>query len=379
MDEWLPIIGPVGYMLYSLYVRMASRGDENSFPGYRMIQAHLGIGSASISDYNKLLVWCGLIHIQPGTHTESNDYYILPIPEVTSQRLEAIRQQAQAELSQDSKFLACVLGRLEEWQPLQAHWGKQKPKPIVIHPAQISLPLAEHQENLGASVAEHPASPAEQGAPPAEHPASPAEQGASVAEAEQSKSTIQNNNPNEHGGQDSGNTEPPSSPPAAPDIPASGQSLQERRKAAIQTYLTYSGLRRLDTEQARAIADLASSRDFDQTRWEQSCRDVKLRVFSKSPGNIGARIDVYNAGGTVQALYDQQRQPAPPAQGQQPGSTPPNLDPEKLAAYQKLQAQAREVEAHHRSMPTPDYAALEKSQGVDVAGEIGRLARTRRV
>jgi ADP-ribose pyrophosphatase YjhB (NUDIX family) len=164
IDEWLPIIGLPGYALYSFYCRMANQTDERCFPGYSLIRAHLGLGFATISDYNRLLVWCGLIHIERGNCSESNDYYILDIPEVTSEKLRAIRRLATSELSEDSTFVQALLKRLDNWQPLQAHWERaRKTRPSVVHPAQMSLPLEEGTSvgEEGTSVGEDPTSPSE--------------------------------------------------------------------------------------------------------------------------------------------------------------------------------------------------------------------------
>jgi hypothetical protein len=228
VDEWLPIIGQTGYALYSLYVRMANRDDERCWPGYTLIKQHLSIGYSSVSDYNKLLEWCGLVHIERGDATHPNEYYILDIPPVTPETLEKLRQAATDELSPKSKFRQTILNRLENWQPIQALWGSvDSSKPIIVHPAQMTLPLEGASEagqaaldteqvtpvaEEGTPLAEDPAPgedstpPAEGGTPPAEDPTPVAEEGTPPAEGglrlqesnnpkQQSESTIRKNNP----------------------------------------------------------------------------------------------------------------------------------------------------------------------------------------
>jgi len=180
IDEWLPIIGLPGLALYALYVRMSNKKDEKCYPGYTLIQEHLGMGRATISNYNKLLQWCGLIHIEPGDAVNTNDYYILDIPTVTPEALDRIRSMAVAKLSESSKFRRLVLDRLTNWQPI--HWQRNnKSNPNVVHPEQLTL-------TGGSPVAEHPSSPAEHPSSVAEHPSSP-------GELEQSEATIRKNNP----------------------------------------------------------------------------------------------------------------------------------------------------------------------------------------
>jgi hypothetical protein len=70
---------------------MANRDDERRWPGHTLISEHLSIGRSSISDHNRLLKWCGLVHIECGDATHPNEYYILDIPPVTSETLEKVR------------------------------------------------------------------------------------------------------------------------------------------------------------------------------------------------------------------------------------------------------------------------------------------------
>jgi hypothetical protein len=299
IDEWVPIIGPLGYMLYSLYVRMASNDDERCFPGYRLIQDHLGIGASTVSDYNKLLVWAGLIYIESGNNIESNNYYILDIPEVTPDRLEKLRQQAQQDLKPESKFLACILSRLEDWRPIQAYWTQKKPKPVVVHPSQLSLLPADCLESQGTPVAEHPA-------PVAEHPTPVAEEGASATGVEQSESTIRINNPKGEG-----------------DAPA--QKSLNLEKQAENIYEEYHGrlIPSRDVAKLESISRLVNEEGggFNPDKWKEICR----RIAAK---NLKGRVDL--------CIQDYK--------AVEKASGPPGLTEERRSAYSILQAQTRMAE-----------------------------------
>lgn len=195
VDEWLPIITIWGLGLYTFFVRLANRRDERSFPGYRLIQRHLKMSPTTISHYNKLLVWCGLVHIEPGDRVNSNDYYILDIPKVTPEKLAEIRQQAIEHFPPGNKFLKALLKRLDKWQPVQALWdaGSDK-RTVVVHKAQLALPLDEGVD--GATPDKQGTTPDKQGATPNKEGATPNKEGAPPGVAEQSETTIRNNNPN---------------------------------------------------------------------------------------------------------------------------------------------------------------------------------------
>ena len=128
-DEWRPIIGRSGYDIYSFYVRMANRDmNEKSWPAYSLLKAHLGIGSSTISEYNQLLEWCGLLYIEAGNHRKSNTYYILdPLP-VTMEGLAELRRVVQEGWKTGRSIRQTVLERIENWKPLQALWAERRQK-----------------------------------------------------------------------------------------------------------------------------------------------------------------------------------------------------------------------------------------------------------
>lgn len=230
IDEWYPIIGVHGYALYSLYVRMASRDDERCYPSVRLIRAHMGMSASTISDYNRLLRWCGLIHVESGGQNRPNDYYILDIPSVTPATMQLLIERVEGEerrrveerlakaarfaeagfldkaeklkAKESDKFCQTVLKRLLQWRPISSYWQRAKGRPQVIRPEQMQLfgseagdPRAEHADPA-AEVADLPA---EGGDPPAEHSDLHNLQGVREADQnnpkEQSLETSQSNSP----------------------------------------------------------------------------------------------------------------------------------------------------------------------------------------
>jgi hypothetical protein len=159
MDEWLPIIGHVGYALYGLYVRLSNLQDERAYPGYSTIMRHMGIGRSTISEHNRLLVICGLIEIVPGDFTTSNDYYLLDIPHITPETRVDIRKRIETGFSVKSINRQTFLKRLDKWQPLFAK--KDGAFPTLVFPDQESSPVHEQ----GSPVDEHPNPGGEQSSP----------------------------------------------------------------------------------------------------------------------------------------------------------------------------------------------------------------------
>ena len=129
LDEWRPIIGRSGYDIYSFYVRMANRDmNEKSWPAYSLLKAHLGVGSSTISEYNQLLEWCGLLYIEAGNYRKSNTYYIRDPAPVTMEGLVELRRKVQEGWSSSRRIRQTVLERIENWRPLQALWSERRQK-----------------------------------------------------------------------------------------------------------------------------------------------------------------------------------------------------------------------------------------------------------
>ena len=137
IDEWFGILGQTGFALYCLYCRMADARSESSYPGYSYIQALLGVSRRTIADYNKLLSWCALVHVDPGEAGRHNVYYVLDVPQLTPALLDRIRCCAQAEMdtSADARFNRMIVGRVDGWAPIAACRRKRAG---VARPASLS-------------------------------------------------------------------------------------------------------------------------------------------------------------------------------------------------------------------------------------------------
>jgi len=211
IDQWLPIIGMPGYAIYSLYVRMAGLADERCWPGYTLIKTHLGIGYSTVSRYNKLLCWCRLIHIEEGDRHNTNNYYILDVPEVDLDALHAIRRHAESDMSKQDPFRSTILDRLDRWEPIQALWARPQHQVEVVRPGQMALPGLNgpvDNSKSGTPVVEEGTPVVEEGTPVVEEGTPVVEEGTLVVEEgvpaqecnnpnKQSEGTIQKNNPKE--------------------------------------------------------------------------------------------------------------------------------------------------------------------------------------
>jgi len=144
IDEWLPIIGVNGLVLYAFYVRLSNRVDERAFPGFKLINRHFGFSRQTIWLYNRLLVWCDLIHIEAGDRRRSNDYYILPTPRCDEDALLRIGRRVAGGLDEkveyQARFRRLVMERIGDWCSIQELWAKPGPK-VVVTRAQMEMDL----------------------------------------------------------------------------------------------------------------------------------------------------------------------------------------------------------------------------------------------
>lgn len=140
IDDWLPIIDHTGLALYSLFVRMANARDERCWTAYSTIAAHLRVSKSTVSDHNRLLAWCRLIHIEAGNQRRANNYYILDVPALDTDLLHHIRYRAS---HADPPLRFDVFSRLDTWRPIQDVWqARQRYKLAVLRPGQMHLPLS---------------------------------------------------------------------------------------------------------------------------------------------------------------------------------------------------------------------------------------------
>jgi len=128
MHEYAPIIGATGFMLYSFYKSMANRAVGNAtWPGYKLIKAHLGFDDSTISCYNWLLEHCEILKIERSEqgNNDHNIYHLVTVnpitPELLTKLTEALQPQA-TDGQRWAKFKASRLEAVMAWQPIRAHF-----------------------------------------------------------------------------------------------------------------------------------------------------------------------------------------------------------------------------------------------------------------
>lgn len=188
-DDWLPILGTLGFSIYSMYNRLASSNDERSYPGYQLIEGFLNISAGTIANYNRLLVWCGLIHVERGDAARNlpNEYFILDPPRLTPSILHEIRQQALAHYDKESFFLQALLERLNNWRPLEAYFPKRDP--IAVIKATHNGEWATHNGERPTHIREQGTHIREQAAHTRERPTYDSEQPTHIGRVEQKTNT----------------------------------------------------------------------------------------------------------------------------------------------------------------------------------------------
>ncbi len=171
MDEYFPIIGALGYSIYSLLVRMSNERDgEQARASLRMMCAHLNIESRSaLGYYITLMEIFGLLFkdmpeaviMQNGKRVKkkmgnrTNYYYILDVKPVTSERVKGFKTAVKTNETFNDSYRELFLKMLDEWRPIQSLWRKpgKKIKTVV---GQDKLPLNFDDEDEEAA----PPSPA---------------------------------------------------------------------------------------------------------------------------------------------------------------------------------------------------------------------------
>lgn len=124
--DWLPIIGPVGYTIYCLYVWLD--GQHGHRPGIQKVARYLQISPGRLQLYNRILSWIGLIEVVSG-HSEgagvghkSHKYRILDVPSVTETLLLQVKEQVESDVMFNRPYnqgmLRRFLGRLAVWKPV---------------------------------------------------------------------------------------------------------------------------------------------------------------------------------------------------------------------------------------------------------------------
>ena len=124
IDHYQPIIGTMGFNIYSIYARQANNKTGKAKLPRNIILDHLGIGTSSLTEYNNILEWCGLIYIVRGYKRINSIYLLQPRP-ITGEWLELIRQrvvEGTAPKGNRKSYSRCrktILKRLKTWRSLE--------------------------------------------------------------------------------------------------------------------------------------------------------------------------------------------------------------------------------------------------------------------
>ena len=178
MDDWLPLLGAVGFGFYALLSRLARMGEEKSFPGYSLISEHLGVSRSTVAAYVRFLQLSELVHVVSGNSRRSNTYYLLEPRPVTDEVLAELAAGVAAAWPEDNSFRRTFERRLASWSPLRSRFrggfgGDGNDSGLV----QGSLPGV-----LGSSPGEPGSSPGVLGSSPGEPGSSPGVLGSSPGE-----------------------------------------------------------------------------------------------------------------------------------------------------------------------------------------------------
>ena len=149
MDEWVPLIGDIGYAIYSLLIRVSNRRDgESARVSFRLLKQHLGYSSATVMTYIRFLEMCQLIYrdkpeilveqkgklIKKRVGNRSNTYYILETHTVTPEELQTLKNGVLTDSQIDDGFRKGFVKRINAWKPISKLWTSNRPsqvKPII--------------------------------------------------------------------------------------------------------------------------------------------------------------------------------------------------------------------------------------------------------
>lgn len=137
MDDWYGVIGPVGYGLYGLLVRLRSKETLYSYPGYTLITAHLRVDKSTVSRYCWLLEECGLI-LREKLPGQSVNYWILSAPSVTPETLARLKKAIEEKKDLGEYLQTSWLQWLDEWGSL-TRWFNHSRRRTNLNPVQRSL------------------------------------------------------------------------------------------------------------------------------------------------------------------------------------------------------------------------------------------------
>ena len=183
-DHYRPLIGSTGLDLYTLYARVRNNEEEKAVIPRSIILPHLGIGPATLTEYNRVLEWCGLVHINRQNHRVHGIYLLEPEP-ITPERLEAIREIViKGTKSKYPKLRQTMLKRIDTWRSLtdrRTELQQANSVPTLMRTAEMTgqLPLFDKPKG---SATEHEDSAIEHTRSATEHEDSAAERKGSATE-----------------------------------------------------------------------------------------------------------------------------------------------------------------------------------------------------
>jgi DnaA N-terminal domain len=124
VDDYFPLIGIIGFSIYSLLVRRAMRDKMNTKLAQSVIREHLGIEKATVPVYILTLELCGLIYVNR-KHREVSEMFILQPKQLfdpeTRQVNQAALDEIRARISSNKKYASLtktLLTRLDKFQSL---------------------------------------------------------------------------------------------------------------------------------------------------------------------------------------------------------------------------------------------------------------------
>jgi hypothetical protein len=134
VDDYIPLIGTVGFTIYSLLVRRAMHDKMNTKLAQGIIREHLGIQKATVPIYILTLELCGLIYVNR-KHREVSEMFILQPKRLFDPETREINQTALAEIRERiincqkySSLKKSLLSKIDEFQSLFQRLDREEEK-----------------------------------------------------------------------------------------------------------------------------------------------------------------------------------------------------------------------------------------------------------
>lgn len=156
VDDYMPLIGCAGLALYNLYTRRAMKETQRAKIPQTIIQEHLGIKKASVSDYNLILEWCELVYVDR-KHRKTNEVYLLNVKPLTPEHIEKIRQNVyeatgglRPKQVKNARLRVTMLKRLDGWKSLGNLLDEHNQVPAhikIVKPSDLQGQLPGFEQN----------------------------------------------------------------------------------------------------------------------------------------------------------------------------------------------------------------------------------------